>query len=80
MSNARHPPAGTGINRRHLTVSQRSMIAAEFARLENGSNQFGKVGVEISTPSLSADEAAEIMGVDRATVFSAKTPPPDPRS
>lgn len=61
------------INRRHLTISQRALIAAEFAKLEHGWNRFSNVEVEISTSSLRAEEAAEIMGVDRATVFSAKT-------
>jgi ParB-like chromosome segregation protein Spo0J len=62
------------INRRHLTVSQRALIAAEFAQLKHGDFRRTQPSkVEISTlGALSAEEAADIMGVDRATVFAAK--------
>lgn len=60
------------IHRRHLNESQRAMIAAKLATMRLGDNQHMKEGVETSTPSVPAARAAEMLNVDRHTVFSAK--------
>ena len=71
----------TNIKRRHLTTSQRAMIAADLANLERGSNQHVHIlrdgsrvkadtgePVVITTPS----KAAEAMGVHRDSVNRAR--------
>lgn len=65
--------AAKNIHRRHLNASQRGVIAAKMVNIKLGDNQHVKEGVEISTPSISAAKAAEVMAVDRKTVFEAKT-------
>lgn len=60
------------IHRRHLNESQRALIAAKLATMKLGENQHRREGVEISTPSVPAARAAEMLNVDRHTVFAAK--------
>lgn len=65
------------IHRRHLEKNQRAAIAAELANLEHGTNQYGKkVEVQNCTstlaPTVTIEEAAELMGVSRRSVASAK--------
>ena len=71
----------TNIHRRHLTTSQRAMIAAELANLMPGSNQYVhklKDGSEVraETGELVSNETpshtAEMMNVGRASVYRAK--------
>ena len=59
------------LHRRHLTESQRAMVAARLAKLRMGANQHGGEGVSIDTPSIS--KAAEQLKVGRASVARAKT-------
>lgn len=61
----------TNIHRRHLTESQRAMIASELAKLGDGINK-GKEGASIEAPSLSQDEAAAAMHVSRSSVQRAR--------
>lgn len=75
------------IHRRHLNESQRALIAAKLANLKDGvrADYANRAGVEISTPAdrverkspeaeaaISAAKAAEMLNVDRHTVFAAK--------
>ena len=56
--------------RRHLTPSQRALIAAELANMEAGDNQHTE-GVRNQTPSVSQSDAAAVMGVPRQAVNQA---------
>lgn len=64
------------LNRRHLNESQRAMIAGKLANLPTGKradlaqkNQGG----EISPPSISLGQAAEMLNVHRSSAVAAKT-------
>lgn len=62
------------INRRHLTIGQRAMIAAQFATLKPGNVEAQvKSGVRNRTPPLTAEQVGERLQVGRTTVFAAKT-------
>ena len=70
--------AAKNIHRRNLTTNERALIAAAMAGLVNGSNQFGRLGkgeggAETPPSLVSLNEAADLMGVARGTVVSAKT-------
>lgn len=69
--------AAKNVHRRNLTTNERALIAAKMASLVHGSNRFERKveGVEdVSTSSMvSLKQAAELMGVCRDTVVSAKT-------
>lgn len=69
--------AAKNVHRRNLTTNERALIAAKMAGLENGSNQHVRrdevEGGAETPPSISLGQAAEIMGVARGTVVSAKT-------
>jgi ParB-like chromosome segregation protein Spo0J len=56
--------------RRHLTTSQRAMVASNLASLELGDNQYTKEGAGIQAPSQS--KAAELLNVSRDSVQRAK--------
>ncbi len=58
------------LHRRHLTESQRSMIASDIAKLESGSNQHTKEGGGIQPPSQT--EAAVMLKVSRDSVKKAR--------
>jgi len=63
------------LRRRHLTESQRAMIASELAQLQNGSNQHGEddgEGAPIGAPSVTQDQAADLMQVSRRSVQRAR--------
>jgi hypothetical protein len=60
------------LRRRHLTTSQRAMIADELAKLERGSNQHGsKVDASIEASTAQA-AAAKSLDVSRASVQRAR--------
>jgi ParB-like chromosome segregation protein Spo0J len=59
------------LHRRHLTESQRGMVAARLAKLNIGVNQFTKEDGQICPPSI--EEAAEQLRVSRSTVKNAKS-------
>jgi hypothetical protein len=51
-----------------LNESQRAVIAARLANMQLGDNQHQKVGVSIDTPSISLEQAAELLNVGRAII------------
>jgi len=59
------------LQRRHLTTAQRSMVAAELATLEHGSNQHREKEEGQNCPS-SIDDAASLLNVSPRTVKTAK--------
>ncbi|MCE4223439.1 ParB N-terminal domain-containing protein [Methylobacterium sp. C25] len=69
--------AAKNVHRRNLTTNERALIAAKMAGLANGSNQHAKreksEGDVETSPCVSLSQAAELMGVARDTVVSAKT-------
>lgn len=71
------PTTPTARRRRNLTTNERALIAAKMAGLANGSNRFEKKARDIgdveTSPTVSLYQAAELMGVSRDTVVSAKT-------
>jgi hypothetical protein len=58
------------LHRRHLTESQRAMVASKLAKLKVGDNQHLSEGVQICTPSIK--QAAEKLQVGRTSVAHAK--------
>lgn len=56
------------LHRRHLTESQRAMVAARLARLPLGSNQHSPIG----EPSLPCSEAATLLNVGKRSVERAR--------
>lgn len=67
------------VHRRHLTGSQRAMIAAQFATLHPGNVAAQRVGAKdeksgagISAPPLSLAQAAELLNVNKSSVSDAK--------
>ena len=68
------------MHRRHLSESQRAMVAARAAKLQNGHNQYvAKVGPSIDGPTsatkrstMSSKEAGELLNVGPRTVERAK--------
>ena len=58
------------LHRRHLTVQQRSLLAAEVAKLRVGANQHREE--EVGSPDPSIDEAARQMKVSPKSVKRAK--------
>ena len=61
----------TNIHRRHLSESQRAMIASELAKLGLGANQH-REGTSIDGPSMTQAQAAEAMQVGIASVQRAR--------
>jgi len=63
----------TNITRRHLTESQRSMIATELAKLEQGTRQVeSNAQICASGPALTQQQAADSLNVSRRAVQQAK--------
>lgn len=62
------------LHRRHLTESQRAMIAAEITNIPLGTNRFTVVGTPIGVPTerVSIPKAAELMNVGTSTIDRAK--------
>lgn len=60
------------LHRRHLNESQRAMVAARMMNMVRGDNQHTKE-VGAKAPTISKDEAAKMLNVDRATVTRART-------
>lgn len=61
------------LHRRHLSESQRAMVAAKIANLEHGSfhgNQ--SVGANLPTPAISNTAAADMLNVSERSVKSAR--------
>jgi hypothetical protein len=59
------------LHRRHLTISQRGLIAAKIANMKSGDSATQRHGVGIPTPSISKAQAAAMLGVHRDTVVNA---------
>ena len=59
------------LHRRHLSESQRALVAAKLAKLRVGDNQHSNEAVQICTPTL--QQAADQLDVGRRTVAHAKT-------
>lgn len=68
--------AAKNIHRRNLTTNERAIIAAKMAGLSRGSNRFQRKSQDIevvsATSTISLQEAADLLGVERATVANAK--------
>lgn len=63
----------TNLHRRHLTESQRSMVAGKRAKLQHGSNQHsGKSGEEGSIDLSTIEQAAELLKVSPKSVKRAR--------
>jgi N6-adenosine-specific RNA methylase IME4 len=72
------------LSRRHLNESQRAMVAAKIANIQNGSNRFDKkVGMQICTPTnteisatavtpVTVSQSAEMLNVSTRAVQMAK--------
>lgn len=60
------------ILRRHLNESQRTMIAAELAKLKHGTNQHGGEDAQTCASTITQDQAADMMKVSRRSVQSAR--------
>jgi len=60
------------LKRRHLNESQRAVIAARLANMRLGDNQHKKEGGQICPPSISLEQAANLLNVARRTVVSVK--------
>ena len=61
------------LHRRHLSESQRAMIAARLPAFAPGDSESQKHEGEISPSPFTTQQAADLMNVNRATVTSAKT-------
>ena len=64
------------LHRRHLSESQRAMIAAEIGDIPHGTNRFSKVdtptGVSTSKALISQPDAAELMNVGTTSIDRAR--------
>ena len=59
------------LHRRHLTESQRGMVAAKLANIELGQNQHFLGSANLRTHQISQAEAAELLNVSERTVTAA---------
>ena len=60
------------LKRRHLTTSQRAMVANKLATLQNGSNQHVIEGTSFDGPNLKQEEAAKALNVSLPSVQRAR--------
>jgi ParB-like chromosome segregation protein Spo0J len=61
------------LKRRHLTTSQRAMIASKLATLLHGTNQFDeKVDARIQASTTTQEKAAEALNVGRSSIQEAR--------
>jgi ParB family chromosome partitioning protein len=59
------------LHRRHLTESQRGMVAAKLANMELGQNQHSLGSANLQTHQISRAESAELLNVSERTVNAA---------
>jgi hypothetical protein len=60
----------TNLHRRHLDESERSLVAAKLKTMKIGDNQHSE-GVPIGTPSITLENAGEMLNVSRRSVMRA---------
>jgi ParB-like nuclease family protein len=63
---------GKNLHRRHLTVGQRAMVAAKYAKLPKGDVWKGVSGARNRASSLTRKEAAELLSISEYAVDQAK--------
>lgn len=59
------------LNRRHLTESQRAMVAASLANMPLGGAQYRSANLQTETPQVSQSSAAELLQVSPRSVATA---------
>lgn len=60
------------LHRRHLTESQRQMVAAKIASMPNGGDRKSDHSANLHSDFLTAEQAADMLNVGRRGVFEAK--------
>lgn len=60
------------LHRRHLSESQRQIVAAKIANMPNGGDRVSDQSANLHSGHLTAQEASELLNVSRRGMFSAK--------
>lgn len=60
------------LHRRHLSESQRAMVAAKWAKLKRGANQHSPIGEPSETETKTRNEAAKLLNVGTSSIDRAK--------